>query len=87
MQSLNPDNRTTSKFEQGVGAVLCRDFYAAQIEEEAREGKSGFFTQEYVESVYEWVCPDLTQIKLLNDVSTDIGHSAEIIEARVYQCP
>ena len=83
VQTLNPDN-TVSKVETPVPAVLCRNFYSAEIEREANEGRVGFFTQEYVNTVYDWVCPDLAQINLLNMLSTDILHNAEILEARIY---
>ena len=65
----------------------CREFYAAEIEAEALEEDGGFFTQEYVNTKYEWICPNMTQIDLLNDVSTDIAQIGAIIEARVYACP
>ena len=66
MQSTDPETNTTKKVETGVSAVLCREFYAAEIEKEASEGLVGFFTQEYVNTNYDWVCPDLEQIRLLN---------------------
>ena len=75
VQTLNADN-TTTKVETPVAAVLCRDFYSAEIRKEASEGQVGFFTQEYVNTVYDWVCPDLSQISLLNVLSTDIEHNA-----------
>ena len=83
---MDSEEGKTYKIEEGIEAVPCKDFYAAEIEAEAQQDseEEGFFTQEYVNTIYEWICPNVTQIGLLNDLSSDIEDNAYNIEARVY---
>ena len=77
-QTVTSADNTTQRVITGVQAVPCREFYAAEIEAEALEEEEGFFTQEYVNTKYQWICPNLTQIYLLNDYSTDVVQGGAI---------
>ena len=50
-------------------AVKCRDLFADQIEQEQQPGFEGkmFFTDEFDSTSNQWICPNVTEIKLWND--------------------
>ena len=55
-----------------ISAAYCSDVYADQIATEERSGKVGFFTSEFARSDNrEWICPNTTEIAVLNDPSTE----------------
>ena len=63
-------NTTNATDAIPIQAVKCVDMYAEEIARETEEdptGQTGFFTQEFQMTEYEWICPNITQITLLND--------------------
>ena len=69
-------------------AVKCVDMYAEEIARELEEdpsGQTGSFNQEFNTPGYVWICPNTTQIALLNTNEPQINTYVSL-EADVWQC-
>ena len=46
---------------------MCKDLYAGFMNQTEDEDKKDFFKAEFEESGLIWICPNTTQIEILNE--------------------
>ena len=65
--------------------MQCTDFYKEQIAEEKLQGQTGFFETNFELDDMTWICPDTTELVVLNDASRANIYGINL-EAFVVQC-
>ena len=69
VQFFKRDSLGLSSQPEAIPAVLCKDFFAKEIAEERRLNETGFYVTEFDSGDLTWICPNTTEITVLNDVA------------------